>query len=223
MPETLWPTLPSTLWLHTDRMYSPSSSLAFCLQPALDSSHSSSLPFLNRSITCFSNNDYLTHMDNYSKWVLFPNIMFLIQFSLCLCCRSPSGQVPAPGWMTECFPCVSWSTSLWPTPCWWSTLLSTVLMISQMRWGNRILHASKKHLFIAFYPHCFGLCELSGSVEHQRADHPSAQAAAALCGEAQQGRRFPHGCRNSRMLSLLLSSIVVHVCVYVWNRLYFLL
>lgn len=137
--------------------------------------------------------------------------MFLIQFSLCLCYRSRSGQVPAPGWMTGCFPCVSWSTSLWPTPCWWSTLLSTVLTISQTRWGNRILHASIKHLFIAFYPRCFGLCELSGSVEHQRADHPSAQAAAALCGEAQQGRRFPHGCRNSRTLSPLLSSIVVRV------------
>lgn len=58
------------------------------------------------------------------------------------------------------------------------------------------------------------LCELSGSVERQRADHPSAQAAAALCGEAQQGRRFPHGCWNSKMPSVLFSSIMVHVCIY---------
>lgn len=85
------------------------------------------------------------------------------------------------------------------------------------------------HLFIYFNSH-FGhfwvtfilLCELSGSVEHQRADHPSAQAAAALCGEAQQGRRFPHGCWNSMMLSVLLSSILVNICIYGWHMLCFL-
>lgn len=140
--------------------------------------------------------------------------LFLIWFSVCLCCRSPSGLVPAPGWMTGCFPCVSWSTSLWPTPCWWSTRLSTVLTISRTRWGSgNLCAAAHKTIYFCFLSSLFWTvfwvtfilpCKMSGSVEHQRADHPSAQAAAALRGEAQQGRRFPHGCRNSRTLSLLL-------------------
>lgn len=54
MPETPWPTLLSTLWVHSDRMFWPSSSLACCPQPASDSSHSSYLPFLNRSPAYYS-------------------------------------------------------------------------------------------------------------------------------------------------------------------------
>lgn len=36
----------------------------------------------------------------------------------------------------------------------------------------------------------------SGSAEHQRPHHPSARDDAAVCGEAQPGRSFPHGCWN---------------------------
>lgn len=44
----------------------------------------------------------------------------------------------------------------------------------------------------------------SGSIKHQRADYPSAQTAAAVCGEAQQGGSFPHGCWNCRFQDGLL-------------------
>lgn len=47
-------------------MFWPSSSLACCLQSASDSSHSSYLPFLNRSTTYFSK---FNDMGNYSKSV----------------------------------------------------------------------------------------------------------------------------------------------------------
>lgn len=40
------------------------------------------------------------------------------------------------------------------------------------------------------------LLPTSGRAEHQRPHHPSAQDAAAVCGEALPGRSLPHGCWN---------------------------
>lgn len=56
------------------------------------------------------------------------------------------------------------------------------------------------YLFLVVLPLCltFHLSSPSsiGGAEHQRADHPSAPTASAVCGEAQQGGSVPHGCWN---------------------------
>lgn len=124
MPEMRWPTLPLTRWRRTDSLCWPSSSPACCPRPASDSSPSSSLPCSNRLVSSF--------------WILCckPHYRVFTDPVLCASCRNPSGQAPAPSWMTGCLPCVSWSTSRWPTPCWWSILLCTVSTIWLMRWGG---------------------------------------------------------------------------------------
>lgn len=131
-PEMLWPTLPLTRWAHTGSLCWPSSSLACCPRPACDSSPSSSSPCSNRLAPRFQLTVKIK-LKPPSSWYTGKETTLLSLYwtfmFVWVRCRKPSGQEPAPGWMTGCSPCVSWSTSRWPTPCWWSTLPCTASTI----------------------------------------------------------------------------------------------
>lgn len=75
----------------------------------------------------------------------------LICIFVCDPCRKPSGQEPAPGWMTACSPCTSWSTSRWCFPCWWSTQLSIEWTTWPMRWGRESLSEERLSSFSFFH------------------------------------------------------------------------